>query len=66
MPRHLNWLVLLVRDSATPTGRRPPSDEDRINARDGEHDVVSCWASVDTVLADDRDQISDSREYVTR
>jgi hypothetical protein len=43
-----------------------PGDEDRINARDGERDVVSCWASVDTVLADGRDRVSDSCEHVTR
>lgn len=43
-----------------------PGDEDRILARDGERDVVSCWASIDTVLADDRDRVSDSCEQVTR
>ena len=43
-----------------------PGEEDRINARDGERDAVSCWASIDTVLADGRDRVSDSCEHVTR
>jgi hypothetical protein len=43
-----------------------PGDEDWIDARDGERDAVSCWASVDTVKVDGRDRVADGCERVTR